>query len=277
MGQPAEQENTLPLQLRKSYPGYDSWNIKDLSQLKDETTASILNSFTRKDKDRIEYIPKSIIAQYGDAAPHKFALALLRLEVSKGNTEAFFNALIEGGVVGTYKLPLSTDLDLTGKTFIAHEGTQHAATPAAITNWDVVEKIGLIAAKRAAEKVSGKPPAPVTEFEVCIPATAMKAVVNSNVQINFPTSAARTPLCLDGSDELFYISGYLTAMGVSNSIGKITRNGIPDSILAEGSQVFDPNRPDMDVYRAWHGGFHQGETDSLTLPKVKATATALSK
>jgi hypothetical protein len=250
------------------YPDYQNFSAGDFSRLSDSVMRTITSSFAHKTSPEM-LIPQSFIRQYGDDAAAEMMLAVERELARRGKTETYAAATLSGGLrnsLATIEQPAKNDDPINSNvtaSITLVDNTKRTATAPKILNFVVAQEALALAAKNEAARKQGTYK-PQTEFGVVVPQNLINAIVAANKQL--PKQLADKTFGFGAGDELAYMSGYATRAGASREVGPVTMEYPPSAVCALPkitSQLFNPNKPDIDAALAWAAGYIQRDVDQM--------------
>ena len=251
--------------LLSRFPDYNSFKVSDFKRLMDGDLRVLLGSIANKYRHE-ELIPESFIEQYGEKAMEKMALALQSEANRRGKPETYAIGILNSGLSYSaralenfdYKGSVNSDVDASA-TLI--DGSTRQSTAPNILNYQVFQEARALMARNEAARQQGTY-TPQTSFDVVVPEQAIKAVVAANK--NLPASLGEKRFAFAAEDELACISGLATRAGASQNIKPITlqyEDATACVVPAVISQIFNPNKPDIDAGLAWAVCYIQGDLE----------------
>ncbi len=262
MADPADPRVKIFLSL---YPDYQNFTASDFSRLSDAAMRTITGAFANKVAPGA-LIPQSFIRTYGDDAASEMMLAVERELMRRDKSETYATATLNGGI-GNAALAIdpntrSVNSDVPASVTLADNTVRHSTAPK-ILNFQVAQDALALMAKNAAARRQGSY-TPQTNFDVTIPQSIVAAVAGANKGL--PAKISTTGFSFSVTDEAAFMSGYATRAGASREIGPVTMQYPENAVCGAQtitSQIFNPNKPDVDAALAWAAGYIQSDVDQM--------------
>lgn len=250
------------------FPDYNSFKVSDFKRLMDGDLRVLLGSIANKYRHE-ELVPESFIEQYGENAMEKMALGLQSEANRRGKPETYAVGMLNSGLsYSAIALNSANNLGSVNSDVAASatliDGSARESTAPNILNYQVFQEARALMARNEAARQQGTY-TPQTSFDVVVPQPAIKAAVAANK--NLPASLAEKRFAFAAEDELACISALATRAGASQKIQPITleyENSTACAVPGVISQIFNPNKPDIDAGLAWAACYIQGDLDLMT-------------
>lgn len=264
--------------IMEGHPDYQNFGASDFSKLTDSELRTVMGAFIYKLDPQV-LIPQSFIRQYGDDAAGEMMLAVEREATRRGKPELYAIATLNGGI-GNATLKTNPNLrtvnsEVPASITLADNSVRHSTAPK-ILNFQVAQDALALMANNEAARQKGNY-TPQTSFNVIIPQSAIAAVVAANINNGVPARLSTQGFEFTAGDELAFMAGYATRAGASRDIGPVNMQ-YPSSAVCPSqkitSQIFNPNKPDVDAALAWAAGYIQSDVDQMPAAQRNAALSA---